>query len=224
MNVYEKLLSVRQSFLKADIKKSGRNQFGGFSYFELADLIPAITKFCGEVKAVTTVDFRGGTAVMRFIDMEKPEDYIEASFELVEMEKVAKMNAIQRTGSVQTYARRYLYMIMFDIVEADAFDLKQGAPPEEADGSAGRTQKPGKAQKPAAKPKPDNAAGLSDSNKAMIKKLLRSIATSENVKPSMILMRLTEHIGKTFEDITDEEAPGIFKILEGWATEAAGAV
>lgn len=42
--------------------------------------------------------------------------------------EVKGANALQSLGGVETYQRRYLYMMMLDIVEADMFDSTQGAP------------------------------------------------------------------------------------------------
>jgi hypothetical protein len=41
-------------------------------------------------------------------------------------------NAIQRLGSVETYQRRYLYMIALDIVESDSIEPLTGANPAPA--------------------------------------------------------------------------------------------
>ena len=38
------------------------------------------------------------------------------------------MNSIQALGGAETYQRRYLWMMVLDIVEADAFDSTQGKP------------------------------------------------------------------------------------------------
>ena len=38
MNVFEKLQSVRVKLQEREIKKSGKNNYSGFTYFELADI------------------------------------------------------------------------------------------------------------------------------------------------------------------------------------------
>ena len=42
LNVYQKLQKVRVDVQKLNIKKSGKNAYANFSYFELKDFIPPV--------------------------------------------------------------------------------------------------------------------------------------------------------------------------------------
>lgn len=51
-------------------------------------------------------------------------------------------NKMQMLGGIQTYARRYLYMAMFDITENDAFDAAQGKETQAIQGKNQQKEKP----------------------------------------------------------------------------------
>ena len=62
MSVFKRLQEARVMFLQTEIKKSGKNKFAGFEYFELGDFIPAINKIfnkvglCGVVRITQSDD------------------------------------------------------------------------------------------------------------------------------------------------------------------------
>jgi hypothetical protein len=127
MSVYKKLQKARVMLLSSDIKKSGKNKFAGFEYFELADFLPAITNIFDSVGLCGTVRFDTYTATLTIIDSEEPFGSIEFASPLVYAEN-AKGQAIQSLGATHTYMRRYLWLMAMEIVEHDAVDA---APQEE---------------------------------------------------------------------------------------------
>ena len=127
MNIYEKIQTAKDTILKANLKKSGTNKFAGYSYYELADLLPTIIQVCNELKLFTAIDFTEDTAILRIVNSEKPEETMCYYSPMKEIE-MKGCNPIQALGGVETYQRRYLYMAAFDIIENDMFD---GAKPEE---------------------------------------------------------------------------------------------
>ena len=44
MTVFEKLNEARLRFQNAGVKKSGHNKFAGYTYYELADILPFINQ------------------------------------------------------------------------------------------------------------------------------------------------------------------------------------
>ena len=120
MSVYRKLQAARAEFLLTPIKKSGKNKFAGFEYFELSDFIPAVSKI---------FDMAGLCGVVRFTDTEASLTVYDADGDgsivftspLV-MAENAKGQAIQSLGSTHTYFRRYLWLLAMDIVEVDLVD------------------------------------------------------------------------------------------------------
>jgi len=114
-------------WLESNLKKSGENKFAGFKYYELCDFLPQIIKLCDKYKVCTIVSFNENAATLRAYDCEKIEkdNFVEASTPIEKLE-IRGSNSIQAIGGMQTYMRRYLYMLMFDITESDQFDAISG--------------------------------------------------------------------------------------------------
>lgn len=121
MNIYEKINAVKTELLKANLKKSWKNKFAGYDYFELADFLPFIVTACNKVWLFTTVSFNETTATLKVVNCETPSEVVEVTSPMKELE-LKWCNQIQALWGVETYQRRYLYMSLFDIVENDMFD------------------------------------------------------------------------------------------------------
>lgn len=120
-NLFEKMQNAKLSILESNLKKSGKNKFAGYTYYELADIIPTIVKVCNDLKLFTQISFTNEVATLKIINAEKPEEMIEYTSPMKDLE-LKGANAIQALGGVETYQRRYLYMAAFDIIENDMFD------------------------------------------------------------------------------------------------------
>ena len=70
MNVFEKLNEARLRFQNAGVSKSGHNKFAGYTYYELADILPEINKLANELKFCCIVNFTSETATLDFVDLE----------------------------------------------------------------------------------------------------------------------------------------------------------
>ena len=125
MNVFQKLIAAREMFGKMNIKKSGVNRFADYKYFELADIVPAKTQIFAELGLVDVVSFDNDIATAVVYNVENPQESIIFVSPMKEL-TVKGMNAIQALGGVETYQRRYLDMMILDIVEADSFDATNG--------------------------------------------------------------------------------------------------
>jgi len=136
MNVYEKLNEARIKFQSANVKKSGNNKFAGYTYYELADILPFINQIAKELKFTCVVSFGTDVAQLEFIDLEKPTEKI--CF-LSPMSKAALKGCheVQNLGAVETYIKRYLYLSCFEIVENDALDMTMN--PADAKGNSGNS-------------------------------------------------------------------------------------
>jgi hypothetical protein len=122
MSVFKQLQKARTMFLSADIKKSGKNKFAGYEYFELGDFIPAIHKIFNEVGLCGVVRFTNDTASLTVYDVEDmAHGNIEFTSPMVFAEN-SKGQAIQNLGSTHTYMRRYLWLMAMEIVEHDSVD------------------------------------------------------------------------------------------------------
>lgn len=121
MNIFEKIQKAKQLILEANLKKSGKNKFAGYTYYELSDLLPKIIQVCNELKMFTRINFNDEFATLEIINIEKPEEIVTYTSPMKEL-VLKGANAVQALGGVQTYQRRYLYMSAFDIIENDMFD------------------------------------------------------------------------------------------------------
>ena len=136
LNVYQKLLETRSRFLSANIKKSGKNMKMRYTYFELDDIVPVATGIFKDIGLLPVTTFTNDCATMRLYNVDNPEDYVDFTSPMREIEPIISnttggevTNAIQRLGSVETYQRRYLYMIALDIVEFDEMEAMTGMSP-----------------------------------------------------------------------------------------------
>lgn len=124
-NIYTKINIVKQKILEANLKKSGKNKFAGFEYYELADILPTIVKLCNEFKLFTYIKYEEDYAILTIVNAENDNERIEITSPMKNLE-LKGCNEIQALGGVETYQRRYLLMTAFDIVENDMFDGLDG--------------------------------------------------------------------------------------------------
>lgn len=141
-NIYGKIQKARTMFYSKGVKKSGKNSYSGYDYFELADFVPQCTSICNEVGLCPVVTFEEGYAVMTVYDTESDQQ-MKITSPLADA-TLKGCHPIQNLGAVETYSRRYLWMLFMDIVEADPLEAVTGKP----DGDKPAT----KAKEPARKP------------------------------------------------------------------------
>ena len=130
MNIYMKIMKVREQWLEANVKKTGINRFAEFEYFELSDIVPVAQKLVAEQGLATMYDFDNEFAYLHVIDAEGEDRGLVTFKSPMRTLTVKGMNDIQALGAVITYQRRYLYMLFLDIVEQDEFDATSQKPAE----------------------------------------------------------------------------------------------
>lgn len=120
MSIFEKLNQARLEFQNMGVKKSGKNSYAGYTYYELSDIIPAINKLAEKLKFCCVINFTNDLAKLDFCDLEKDERITFTS----PMSSASLKGAmeVQNTGAVITYLKRYLYLNCFEIVEDDTLD------------------------------------------------------------------------------------------------------
>lgn len=127
MSAYQKLMKARIKLQGIELKKSGQNKFAGFSYFELADFLPAVQSIFAEVGLCGVVSYSTEYATLKIFDVEKPADPIVILSPMAEL-VLKGTHPIQNMGAIQTYQRRYLWMTALEIVEHDQLDATVGEP------------------------------------------------------------------------------------------------
>ena len=129
MNVYGKLAKCRVELQEAKLKKSGKNKFAGFDYFELADFLPTANKIFNDNGLCPIFNIFGDKAVLNIFNSEKPDEVITFQSTIAKLE-LKGCNEIQALGGTITYMRRYLYINALEIVENDSFDAVTGQQPD----------------------------------------------------------------------------------------------
>lgn len=125
MNVYQKLNEARNLFHQAPLKKTGKNSFAGYSYFELGDFVVPALEIFKQVGLTSIISFKQDEATMQIINTDKPDELIIITTPMSEA-NLKGCHPVQNLGAVQTYIRRYLWVAAMEIVEHDALDSTSG--------------------------------------------------------------------------------------------------
>lgn len=125
MNIYAKLMAARIAVQAVKMKKSGKNKFAGYEYFELGDFIPDALKAFADAGLCGVVSFANDTATLTITNTDKPDEQIIISSPMAKAE-LKGAHEIQNLGAVQTYQRRYLWMTALELVEHDAIASSDG--------------------------------------------------------------------------------------------------
>jgi hypothetical protein len=125
MNVYQKLNEARNLFHQAPLKKTGKNSFAGYSYFELGDFVVPALEIFKKVGLTSIISFKQDEATMQIINTDKPDEVVTITTPMSEA-NLKGCHPVQNLGAVQTYIRRYLWVAAMEIVEHDALDSTTG--------------------------------------------------------------------------------------------------
>lgn len=121
ISLLERMGAARLDFQAANIKKTGKNKFVGFDYYELCDILPKINELSKTYRFFGCVTFNAETASLKIIDIDDQNQFVEFTSPMAGV-NLKGAHEIQNMGAVQTYMRRYLYMMAFEIVECDELD------------------------------------------------------------------------------------------------------
>ncbi len=144
MNIWKKLLEARAEFYAEGAQKTGRNLHAEFMYFELSDIVPIAEPIFRKYGLLMKTVFTDYHAVAEIVNVDNPEQTITFTIPLRFIAEPAKfrMNEVQGVGAVVTYYRRYLYMTVLDLVEAEELDAKKPAAESEKITPISKTKKP----------------------------------------------------------------------------------
>lgn len=121
LNIYQKLQKARVEIQNAGVKKSGKNTFSHYDYFELSDFLPNINNAMEKYQLTSIFNFTKEKADLKIINTEKVDEKV--TFETpVAISPLKGCNEMQNIGAAQSYARRYLYFMAFEIAENDMLD------------------------------------------------------------------------------------------------------
>lgn len=118
---------ISKELSEANIKASGDNRYSDYTYLELSDFMPTLLKLMEKYEVYTIFDFGNDDRAILQLCNCSGSGVITTGIKLVDI-KLKACNDMQNIGAVHTYARRYLYMAMFDIVEADILNKQVEQP------------------------------------------------------------------------------------------------
>ena len=195
----EAISSIRVKLQKSNLKKSGKNTFAGFDYFELGDFLPTLNELMEKEGVNDLFTIKDGEAILTLIKREERQSY---SIPFVVFDTplnskgVKSMQDIQYLGALNTYYKRYLYINAFGITDGeiiDAMDVEgTKKTPMQAPVAQKPAQAPAKAAAPAAKPAP--AVQPTTGEKLASEKQLESISnlySQEEINGMVSRMGLT---------------------------------
>ena len=119
--IYKKIAKIKQDLLELEIKKSGKNKYAGFNYFELDDILPHIVMLNNKYGVDDTIQISTDIAQLILTDTEDDTNKV-ITVPYIEARMTEKNDPIQRLGASITYLRRYLYMTAYNITEKDIID------------------------------------------------------------------------------------------------------
>ena len=192
MNVYQKLIKARATFLGANAKKSGKNMTLAFKYFELDDIVPIATKIFEEIGLISVVNFDKDIAMLTIINTDNGDDRISFTAPMVISEGNKAVTPVQALGATITYFRRYLYMMALDICEPDEIDSVGAMPTQTAPAAnpapvvTTTPTAPATAATEETKPLTSGSGNASDTQVRQLKDLLLKLKEKDPSKEEMI--------------------------------------
>jgi hypothetical protein len=135
LGLYEKVLKIRLELRKVLIKKSGKNTFSNYHYFELEEIIKAVEPLMEKYRVLSVFKANQELATFSLIDIDEICSRLHFSLPFTKAQIGLKKDGsggasdIQNIGGASTFLRRYLYINAFDIIETDAveFDAKKSS-------------------------------------------------------------------------------------------------
>jgi hypothetical protein len=151
--IYKKLQDVRVELAAAALKKSGKNKFSGYDYFELGDFIPTAMSLMKKHNLCGIISYGLETASLSIHDTEADGEPVVITTPM-STAALKSCHEVQNLGAVQTYLRRYLWITALELTEHDALDIG-------ADVDDNKTTLPPKTKTPPTKPAaPDDDGDL----------------------------------------------------------------
>lgn len=125
MGVHKKLMEARIKLQSIKMKKSGKNNYAGYDYFELSDFIPHVQRIFNDIGLCGFITYNRDFAILTITDLEDGSEIVITS-PMAEA-NLKGCHPVQNLGAVETYQRRYLWITAMEILEHDAIDSSAGA-------------------------------------------------------------------------------------------------
>lgn len=134
LNLNESIIKIRVELQNSKLKKSGKNKFAGFNYFELSDFLPRLNELMSEYGVNDIFTIEDSSACLKLIKGSEKQEYKipfkeyetpinqKINDKTGEVKLVKSMQDIQYLGALNTYYKRYLYLNAFGITDGDIID------------------------------------------------------------------------------------------------------
>lgn len=129
-NIYQKLTEARAEFAKGGFSKNGRNDFSGYNYFRLDEILVRATEINARIGICPVEYFTAENAILTLVNSEDKEDTVQFSVPM-STAKLKGCHEVQNLGAVISYLRRYLYQNAYAVCEAEMVDSGKYTPEEE---------------------------------------------------------------------------------------------
>lgn len=129
ISIYAKLIAARAEFHSSSITKTGYNDFSKYSYFELSDFLVPAMAIMAENDLIPIISFSETLATMTVYDVT-----CDATIVITSPLSTATLKAcqpVQSLGAVQTFQRRYLWVVLLEIVEHDVIESTSSGSPDD---------------------------------------------------------------------------------------------
>lgn len=149
-NLNESIIEIRCELQAKNLKKSGKNKFAGFDYFELSDFLPTLNELMKKYKVNDIFTIKDGMASLTLVLGEEKQEYTmpfvifdtpltfkkDKNGNYVKDKngdyvQVPSMQDIQYLGALNTYYKRYLYLNAFGITDGEIIDSMDNSNLEE---------------------------------------------------------------------------------------------
>lgn len=222
LTVYQKLAEARIRFLESGVKKTGVNTHAEFTYFELSDIIPSAMRIFSDLGLLFVTTFTDGQARGILFNLDRQAEATEVCFPARSIAEPAKfrMNEVQGLGAEITYMRRYLYMLILDIVEADEIDAGAGGAGKSPEKPAEAPKKKAPASKGERRAAIDNLAApdgeASELQIASLRSALSELLKTDPEQEDFIqsVMEKTDCLSQVTKKQCEELITGIGKMLD----------
>lgn len=140
-NLNESIIKIRVDLQNSKIKKSGKNKFANFDYFELSDFLPRLNELMLQEGINDNFKITNDMATLVLIKGEEKQEYTipfvifdtpltykkDKSGNYLkdkngEYIQVPSMQDIQYLGALNTYYKRYLYLNAFGVTDGEIID------------------------------------------------------------------------------------------------------
>ena len=137
----ESIINIRVKLQNAKLKKTGKNKFAGFDYFELADFLPKLNELMLEENINDRFVIEDDKAKLTLIKENESQEYVipfvfystpltfkkDKNGNILkdkngEAIQIPSMQDIQYLGALNTYYKRYLYLNAFGITDGEVID------------------------------------------------------------------------------------------------------